>query len=145
MFFIQTALHDRHASVLTELMSAGMSLIEARGSAHLPDLLPIFEGFLSSSSSSREDSVRQATVVFLGALARHLDKSDAKIPTITDTLVQALATPSEPVQSAVAKCLPPLVAATKSRGEDYSMLCVSLSFSICGCSCVCLFFCVFTP
>ena len=40
---------------------------------------------------------------------QHLDKEDPEIVAIIETLIKALATPSESVQRAVADCLTPLV------------------------------------
>ena len=54
-----------------------------------------------------------------GRLARHLDIADSRIPNVVDRLVDALHTPSELVQSAVADCLPPLV---KGMSEEVEYL-----------------------
>lgn len=48
-------------------------------------------------------------MVLLGAVGKHLDKTDPAIDLIADTLVDALKIPSESVQTAVADCLAPLV------------------------------------
>jgi hypothetical protein len=37
-------------------------------------------------------------IVFLGSLAKHMDKEDPKVLTVVDALVSALSTPSEAVQ-----------------------------------------------
>ena len=52
-------------------------------------------------------------------MARHLDSSDDRIPQVVERLVEALNTPSELVQSAVADCLPPLV---QGMGEEVEYL-----------------------
>jgi hypothetical protein len=52
-----------------------------------------------------------------GRLARHLDSEDERIPQVVDRLIGALNTPSEVVQSAVADCLPPLVAGMSDEVE----------------------------
>ena len=49
-------------------------------------------------------------VMCLGSLARHMDEDDAKVPTIVDTLIDTLRTPSEAVQQSVCGCLSPLLA-----------------------------------
>ena len=56
------------------------------------------------------DYIQESVVVLFGRLARHLDASDARIPTVVDKLVDALSTPAEQVQIAVSECLAPLVA-----------------------------------
>ena len=65
--------------------------------------------------SSNFDSVRQSVVILMGSLARHLEKDDPKVKPIIHKLVDALSTPSQPVQEAVANCLPPLVPAIKDE------------------------------
>eukprot|EP00730_Choanoeca_flexa_P001140 TRINITY_DN10497_c0_g1_i2.p1 TRINITY_DN10497_c0_g1~~TRINITY_DN10497_c0_g1_i2.p1 ORF type:complete len:1451 (+),score=418.59 TRINITY_DN10497_c0_g1_i2:149-4354(+) len=96
-----------------------MAIIEQRGREFVNDLLPIFEGHMATKSKSAdEDRVRQGVVVLLGTLASYLEKTDERIPDIVDTLISALTTPSEPVQQAVSRCLPPLVATKKDRGEE---------------------------
>jgi hypothetical protein len=116
-FFATVALGDRSDDAQSEILNAGMTIIEQRGKDFVSDLLPVFEKSMATKSkTAEEDRVRLGVVVMLGTLARHLEKADARIPTITDTLIAALATPSEPVQAAVARCLPPLVQVTKERG-----------------------------
>ena len=44
------------------------------------------------------DRQREGVVVLLGSLAKHLDKEDPKVSSITQTLLTALSTPSEAVQ-----------------------------------------------
>ena len=46
-----------------------------------------------------------------------MDNSDSRIPDVIERLIQALHTPSELVQVAVADCLPPLVQATPDDVE----------------------------
>lgn len=61
------------------------------------------------------DAVRQAVVILMGSLARHLDKEDARIKPIVVRLISALSTPSQQVQEAVANCLPHLVPSVKEE------------------------------
>jgi hypothetical protein len=58
-------------------------------------------------------------VVFLGSTARHLDKADPKVLGIVDKLMEALSTPAEAVQKAVATCLVPLMPAVKAQVRIY--------------------------
>ncbi|KAG1762385.1 armadillo-type protein [Suillus occidentalis] len=55
------------------------------------------------------DQIKEAVVILFGRVARHLDASDTRIPSIVDRLVEALKTPAEQVQIAVSDCLVPLV------------------------------------
>ena len=48
-----------------------------------------------------------------------MDTADERIPKVVDRLIEALNTPSELVQSAVADCLPPLV---QDMGEEVEYL-----------------------
>ena len=54
-----------------------------------------------------------------GRLAGHLDANDSRIPQVVERLVEALNTPSESVQAAVADCLPALV---QGMGDDVEYL-----------------------
>ncbi|WFD32601.1 translational activator of GCN4 [Malassezia sp. CBS 17886] len=56
-----------------------------------------------------DDAVAEAAVVLLGRAARHLGSDDAHVRVVVDRLLDALQTPSESVQAAVAACLPALV------------------------------------
>ncbi|KAL1450518.1 hypothetical protein WDU94_002871 [Cyamophila willieti] len=53
----------------------------------------------------------------MGSLARHLEPTDARIKPIVKKLIEALSTPSQQVQEAVANCLPPLVNSVKDEGQ----------------------------
>ena len=83
------------------------------------EILPVLDTFLEEGEASElaatsvelRDHQREGAVVVLGTLAKHLDKEDPKVSRTVDTLIDALDTPSEAVQTAVAKCLPPLVKA----------------------------------
>ncbi len=63
-------------------MSAGMALVDAHGGAEAQRMLPLFEGYLEKRVVDNEelyDRVRQAAVVFLGTLARHMEPGSAKV------------------------------------------------------------------
>ena len=70
------------------------------------------------STTAAQDTVRRGVIVLLGSVATHLDPADPRIPTITDSLIATLSTPSQKVQEAVSACLQPLVSATKERGPE---------------------------
>lgn len=60
---------------------------------------PIFDEFMAKSSKSAQfDAIKQAVVVLMGCLARHLDKDDERIKPIFQRLIQALSTPSQTVR-----------------------------------------------
>lgn len=50
-----------------------------------------------SSKHAHYDAVKQAVVILMGSLARHLDKDDERIKPIVLRLIQALSTPSQTV------------------------------------------------
>ncbi len=111
-FLIQDeALGDREPDVRRGMLSAGTTIIDLHGASCISSLIAMFEDHLSSPSPSTEagDYIKEAVVILFGRVARHLDPSDPRIPTIVDRLVEALKTPAEQVQIAVSDCLSPLV------------------------------------
>ncbi|EIN06629.1 ARM repeat-containing protein [Punctularia strigosozonata HHB-11173 SS5] len=112
-FFIKDeALGDRHEVVRKGMLNAAIATIDAHGATQSAALLSIFEDELAAgaaSSTETSDFIKEAVVVLLGRTATHLEPSDARIPKIVNRLVEALKTPSEQVQIAVADCLAPLV------------------------------------
>ncbi|KAK7051190.1 translational activator of GCN4 [Paramarasmius palmivorus] len=105
------ALGDRMAQVRKTMLSAGTTIIDLHGASCIAPLIAMFEDHLSQPSPATEtaDHIKEAVVIFLGRVARHLDASDTRISSIVDRLVEALKTPSEQVQIAVSECLSPLV------------------------------------
>ncbi|KAK4684697.1 hypothetical protein P7C73_g5471, partial [Tremellales sp. Uapishka_1] len=113
------ALGDRHAEVRRAMLNAAISIVDIHGGKAVASLMKMFEDYLTSTAPSSEtaDYVKEAVVILFGRLARHLDASDERIPQVVDRLVEALNTPSELVQSAVADCLPPLVQSMSDEVE----------------------------
>ncbi|KAG8757390.1 translational activator of GCN4, partial [Ceratobasidium sp. 423] len=111
------ALGDRHAAVRRNVLDAGTAVLDLHGDKKLQELIEMFEKHLSSPSTGTEasDNIREAVVVLFGRHAGHLEASDPRVPQVVDRLVEALKTPSEVVQIAVADCLPALVKLMKSR------------------------------
>ena len=60
------------------------------------------------------DHQREGVIVFMGTIAKYMDPQNPKIPTIITTLMQALRTPSEDVQLAVAGCFPAIMKLEKN-------------------------------
>lgn len=117
-FFIEDeALGDRHPEVRQAMLAAGSAIIDSQGKTSLGPLLSTFESYLARQAPATEtsDFIREAVVILLGRLARHLEPSDARVPLIVDRLVEALKTPSEAVQTAVAECLSPLASPLGDR------------------------------
>ncbi|KAG2360727.1 ARM repeat-containing protein [Suillus spraguei] len=105
------ALGDRSPDVRRGMLRAGTAVIDIHGSKRLAGLLSTFEEHLGGPSPANEtgDQIKEAVVILFGCVARHLDASDTRIPSIVDRLVEALKTPAEQVQMAVSDCLVPLV------------------------------------
>ena len=112
----EEALGDRSAEVRRGMLNAGSAVIDYHGSRHLAELITMFETHLAGPplTSEAADFIQEAVVISFGRVARHLDSSDARLPTILARLVESLKTPSEQVQYAVADCLAPLVKASPS-------------------------------
>lgn len=59
-------------------------------------LWSVFDGFIKTSSTPTDfDDVKQAVVILMGSLARHLSKEDLRRQPIVMRLIQALSTPSQ--------------------------------------------------
>jgi hypothetical protein len=65
----------------------------------LNDFIATIETFLEKiGKSGQYDNVRQACVVLMGGLAKHLDPKDSRVKSIFGTLIDTLSTPSEKVR-----------------------------------------------
>ncbi|TRY72261.1 hypothetical protein TCAL_11937 [Tigriopus californicus] len=118
-FLIPDALGDRNEKVRSDMLSAAKKTIELHGKDSVDHLLPVFEDFLKKAPSSEQyDDVRQAVVILMGLLAKHLEPTDPKVKPIVSHLILALKTPSQQVQMSVAECLPPLVPAIKEKAPE---------------------------
>ncbi|KAG6461050.1 hypothetical protein O3G_MSEX012395 [Manduca sexta] len=117
-FFVHHALADRSEHVRARMLDAAMALVELHGKETISSQLPVFEEFLDKApKSGGYDAVRQAVVLLMGSLARHLEPADPRIRPITLRLVAALSTPSQQVQEAVSNCLPHLVSSPALEEE----------------------------
>ncbi|CAG8487765.1 9221_t:CDS:10 [Ambispora leptoticha] len=99
---------------------AGLAVINAHGAANVTVLMSIFQKYLDTPAAPSEthDRIRESVVIWFGALARHLDTNDTRIPIVIDKLLETLKTPSEVVQTAVADCLPPLIKTMKDSSPN---------------------------
>lgn len=113
-FMVSKGLGDRDEIVHKEMLAAALNIVDLHGKESIGKLLPVFENFLDKApKSSHYDNIRQAVVILMGSLARHLDKDDERIQPIVKRLLAALSTPSQQVQEAVANCLPHLMPSVK--------------------------------
>ena len=117
----EKAVGDRNATVRNEMIDSATVIIGLHGAAQLESLMRMFETALDQpdSKSDVSDQVNEAIVVLYGALARHLEEGDDRVPKVVQRLLLTLETPSETVQYAVAGCLPPLVQASSQKTSEY--------------------------
>ncbi|KAJ1972291.1 translational activator of GCN4, partial [Dimargaris xerosporica] len=118
-FLIQHhALGDRDAKVRGQMLRAGLTAIEHHATTHAGMLVDLFDKYLNATQSTAtttdderrtHDYIRENVVVLYGGLACYLPTKDPRVTQAVDKLMAALATPSEPVQRAVAECLVSLV------------------------------------
>lgn len=108
-------LGDSNQRVRSGMLSAASKVVDLHGSRHIADLTTMFEKHISTNTDGSEasDYVKEAVVILLGRIARHMEIGDARIPSVVSRLTEALKTPSEQVQVAVSECLAPLVAFVK--------------------------------
>ena len=115
------ALGDRNATVREAMIKSATTIIKIHGKAKIEELMATFEATIAPSAKDEgySDQVNEAIVILYGALARHLSPGDKRIANVLDRLLEALATPSESVQYAVANCLPPLIRNIPKKTSDY--------------------------
>lgn len=115
-FMVSHGLGDREEIVHKEMLAAALTIVDLHGKETITNLLPVFEEFLDKAPNTRNyDNIRQAVVILMGSLARHLDKDDKRIDPIVKRLLSALSTPSQQVQEAVSNCLPHLMPSVKEE------------------------------
>ena len=112
---------DKNASVRRQMAESGTAVISLRGQERVEELMQLFEKTLETSDKATEQSdwLNEAVIVFYGSLARHLKAGDKRLQTVIKKLLEALATPSESVQYAVADCLTPLIRLSSSEAGTY--------------------------
>ncbi|KAK6539624.1 translational activator of GCN4 [Orbilia ellipsospora] len=114
-------LSDKSSVVRREMIDATSAVISLHGKPHVEDLMIVFENTLEEPDrkSEEQDDRNEAIIILYGALAKHLEAGNKKIPSIVQRLFTTLSTPSESVQYAVAECLPPLVRASRDKTGEY--------------------------
>ncbi|XP_055638459.1 eIF-2-alpha kinase activator GCN1 [Toxorhynchites rutilus septentrionalis] len=118
-FMVATGLRDREEIVHKEMLAASLAIVEHHGKESVSYLLPTFEEFLDKAPNNSDyDNIRQAVVILMGSLARHLDRDDARIQPIVNRLLAALSTPSQQVQESVANCIPHLIPSVKDQAPQ---------------------------
>jgi len=73
---------------------------------------------LAGADSATLNGQREGAVVLLGAAAKHLKAGDPRVSRALTTLCSSLNSPSEPVQQAVARVLPPLAKMEKETATN---------------------------
>eukprot|EP01138_Halocafeteria_seosinensis_P013658 gb/GECG01013949.1/.p1 GENE.gb/GECG01013949.1/~~gb/GECG01013949.1/.p1 ORF type:complete len:2694 (+),score=312.58 gb/GECG01013949.1/:1-8082(+) len=123
-FLVQRGLADMNSDVRLTALDTCLNLVDMYGQSQCEDIMRFVEDFMAhghqsdiaAKDESSFDFQREGTVLMLGAAAKHLEDTDAKVLYAIHTLVDASRnTPSEPVQRSVARCLPPLVKKQKSE------------------------------
>ncbi|EGE03653.1 translational activator GCN1 [Trichophyton equinum CBS 127.97] len=112
---------DRNASVRRQMAESGSAVITSRGREKVEELMSIFETTLETSDKETEQSdwLNEAVIILYGSLAQHLVAGDNRIQKVTRKLMDALSTPSETVQLAVAQCLIPLIRLDASDASHF--------------------------
>ena len=117
----ESALGDRSFTVRSEIIEGATAVIAIHGASKLEELMQKFEAALDGSDKNPNtaDLVSEAVVILYGALARHLQAGDDRVPQVVRRLIATLSTPSETVQYAVAMCLAPLTGPSSYKTPDY--------------------------
>ncbi|RDW29666.1 armadillo-type protein [Yarrowia lipolytica] len=119
-FLVETGYSDVNSDVRQEFNDAGLALVDQHGLKNVEELMKIIQNRLNKASNGSEsdDHVISSCVVLYGALARHLESSDSRLPVIYDRMLVALDTPSESVQFRVSECLSGLVSKMDKKARD---------------------------
>jgi hypothetical protein len=132
-FIIRTGVVDSNVSVQSAMVSAGQLIIDGYcdNKIQCQSILELLQFTLKETPIASEnikcyDRRHEAAVVLLGSTGKHLNKDDPLIYDILHGLVDALNTPVESVQKAVADCLVPLVQLLKTDDKVHEMLQVLL-------------------
>eukprot|EP01132_Coremiostelium_polycephalum_P008022 gene8022-9867_t len=118
-WIINTGLTEPKDEILQEFVQTGMTIITEQGKKFSNELLKTFEAFLAQpdDGSGDQDATRANVVVFMGALAKHMEATNPKVTVVIDKLVEALSIPSQSVQSSISKCIAQLIPHFKQQGD----------------------------
>lgn len=120
-FFVPGAISDRNTLVQETMLEAAVVLVNEHGNKRTQFIMSTFQTFLSKSAKTVDnDNIRKNVIILLGTMAKHLPPNDPQVKAIVAQLIQALNTPSQVVQEAVANCFPPLIEAY--RKDSTTML-----------------------
>lgn len=120
-FFVPGALTDRNTMVQETMLEAAIVLVNEHGNKRTQFIMSTFQNFLTKSAKTVDnDATRKNVIILLGIMAKHLDPQDPQVKAILAQLIQALNTPSQVVQEAVANCFPALI--ETYRKESTNML-----------------------
>jgi hypothetical protein len=122
---------DRNENVRRKMSEASLAVVDEHGKALSAHIVNICNKFLESNVSADEkhDLIHESVVVLMGAAAKHLDPSEPNLKIIIYRLIDTLKTPSEPVQVAVAGCLPPLVKLVKDMVPSLAEQCLTMALA----------------
>lgn len=114
-------LGDRSDAVRDQMIEAATSIITTKAQSKVEQLMELFENALESPDrkSAEYDQVNEAVIILYGALGRHLEAGDERVPKVVQRLLATLSVPSESVQYAVAQCLPPLIRTSEQETSKY--------------------------
>ena len=117
-FIVVEGVVDSDSTVQSTMLEAGRSVIDAYGQGVISTVLAFLNSVINRKPAKDEDMKKydlrhEATVILLGAAGKHLSKDDPNILSITDSMLEALKTPSDSVQRAVADSLVGLVGVLK--------------------------------
>lgn len=112
---------DKNSRVRQQMTEAGTAVIACRGQERVEKLMDVLELTLETSDkgSKQSDWLNESVIVLYGSLARHLEPGDKRVSIIIQKLLDALPTPSENVQYAVAECLPPVIRLSSDSIDRY--------------------------
>lgn len=110
---VKHTLGDKDSRVRDSAIEAGKAIASTHGNEYVSIMLPVCESWLEKHAATDErfDDQRAGVAVFLGALAAHLPRGDARLQSVAGTLRDVLKTPAEDVQKAAADVLPDLIKA----------------------------------
>lgn len=115
-FLIAHGVGDPAAPVRASMIEALQGMVAHYGDSHTDVLFNVFQEHLDKpAKNERDDRVREGIVIAMGSLGKHLPKGDPRVVQTLDMMMDALLTPSEAVQKAVSKCLPPLVSSATAE------------------------------